>query len=46
MDHSKNYAKVKSYYDYGVWNISRVRNAVLKKWITSEEYLEITGEAF
>ena len=33
---SKNYEKVKKYYDIGVWNKARVYNAV-GKWITEEE---------
>jgi len=40
---SKNYEKVKKYYDTGVWNKARVYNAV-DKWITKEEYKAITGE--
>lgn len=40
------YDKVKSYYDKGLWNIVMVRNAVLKEWITSEEFKEITGEDY
>lgn len=46
MDHSKNFEKVKTYYDIGLWNINKVRNAVLKEWITEEEFTEITGESF
>jgi len=38
--------KVKYYYDNGLWNISRVRNAVVKNWITAEEFEEITGESY
>ena len=34
---SKNYSKVKEYYDRGLWSKTRVRNAV-GKWITEEEY--------
>jgi len=37
---------VKQYYDAKLWNISRVKNAVLKGWITSNEYELITGEVF
>ena len=44
--HSKKYAKVKLYYDRGVWTKEMVYNAVIKGWITEEEYEEITGEAF
>lgn len=42
-EHSKNFEKVKKYYDEGRWNEARVRNAVVKEWITEEEYKEITG---
>ena len=41
---SKNYNKVKSYYDRGLWSIERVREAVVKGWITPEEYKLITGQ--
>lgn len=37
------YAKVKKYYDSGLWDITRVKNAVIKKWITADEFKEITG---
>lgn len=37
------YDKVKDFYDNGLWNISRVRDAVEKDWITPEEFYEITG---
>lgn len=43
MEHSKYFEKVKKYYDEGFWNDIRVRNAVLKGWITEEEFEEITG---
>lgn len=42
---SKNYEKVKKYYDNGVWNQARVYNAV-GKWITETEYEEITGAKY
>jgi len=41
---SKNYSKVKKYYDSGLWSLAMVRNAV-GRWITPEEFMEITGEA-
>lgn len=44
--HSKNFEKVKSYYDKGLWSIERVRQAVVKEWITKEEYKEIIGEDY
>jgi len=44
--HSKNFEKVKSYYDKGLWNEEMVRNAVVKGWITEEEFLEIVGKNY
>lgn len=41
---SPKYNKVKEYYDKGLWNKKAVRNAVIKGWITEEEYREIIGE--
>lgn len=45
--HSKNFTKVKNFYDNGLWNEARVRNAVTNPksnpWITAAEYEEITG---
>lgn len=38
--------KVKSYYERGLWDIVRVRNAVVKGWITAEEFFMITGEIY
>lgn len=46
MDHSPKYEKVKHYYDTGSWKISRVREAVVKGWITEDEFEEITGEPY
>lgn len=43
MEHSKNYEKVRRFYNLGVWNETRVRNAVKMGWITEEEFTEITG---
>lgn len=37
------FEKVKYYYDNGLWDIHRVRNAVVKKWITAAEFKVITG---
>lgn len=37
---------VKTYYDKGLWNITRVKNAVVKNWITEEQFKEITGEDY
>lgn len=43
---SNKFKKVKSYYESGLWDISRVRNAVVKGWITAEEFFMITGEIY
>lgn len=45
MDHSKNFEKVKTYYKSGLWDITKVRNAV-GRWITEAEFKEITGMDF
>lgn len=45
-EHSPKYEKVKYYYDTGLWNKAMVANAVVKEWITSAEYEEITGEPY
>lgn len=45
-EHSPKFEKVKTYYDKGLWKIGAVRNAVVKGWITAEEFEEITGEPF
>ena len=42
---SKNYHKVKDYYERGLWSSERVYNAV-GKWITAEEYTAITGQKY
>ena len=41
--HSAKFEKVKYYYDTKRWSLDMVKNAVLKGWITEEEYTEITG---
>ena len=46
MEHSPKYEVVKNYYDSGLWKKKAVRNAVLKGWITADEYEEITGEPY
>ena len=49
--HSKNFDKVKYYYNLivngeRVWGKDRIRNAVVKGMITTEEYEEIVGEPY
>lgn len=48
MEHSKNFAKVKRFYDMKLWNEERVRNAVTATpaWITKSEFAEITGKPY
>ena len=41
----KNFKKVKDYYDDKLWDERRVRLAV-GRWITAEEYKEITGKDY
>lgn len=43
---SKRFDTVKRYYERGLWKIGAVRSAVIKGWITEEEYQLITGEAY
>lgn len=43
---SKKFAKVKRYYDEGLWSKRQVHDAVVKGWITAEEYKIITGDPY
>lgn len=43
---SARFLEVKAFYDSGKWRKARVRNAVKAKWITAEEYKQITGEDY
>ena len=45
-EHSPKFELVKNYYDKGQWKIKAVKNAVIKHWITAEEFKEITGEDY
>lgn len=38
--------KAKKYYDRPLWSKARVHKAVECKWITADEYKEITGEEY
>ena len=40
------YKKLKMYYDSGLWDDKRLKNAVIKKWITEEEFKNITGYSY
>ena len=39
---SKHFNQVKKYFDKGLWSLERVRNAVIKGWITEAEFFLIT----
>ena len=43
---SKKFKKVKNYYDSGLWTIEMVKQAVIKNWITAEEFETITGQPY
>lgn len=43
---SKQYDKIKTYYDTGLWNKTRIKNMVDKNIITKEEYKMITKESY
>lgn len=43
---SKNFEKVKDYYDRGLWSKERVKQAVIQGWITEEEYTLIVNEPY
>lgn len=45
-EHSEKFYLVKDYYEAGLWKKKAVRNAVIRGWITDEEFEEITGEPF
>ena len=40
------FEKVKMYYENGYWTLEMVRNAVIKNWITVEQFKEITGKDY
>lgn len=45
-EHSPKFELVKAHYDAGEWKKKAVRNAVIKGWITEDEYEEIVGEPY
>lgn len=45
-EHSEKFEMVKDYYDTGKWKKKAVKNAVVKGWITAEEFEEIVGEPY
>lgn len=44
--HSKDFEKIKRYYDNRFWTKKMVKNVVIKGKITAEEYEEITGDPY
>jgi uncharacterized XkdX family phage protein len=40
------FERIKNYYDTGLWDIERVRNAVVKEKITKAQFKEITGQDY
>ncbi|MBQ2856543.1 MAG: XkdX family protein [Bacteroidaceae bacterium] len=40
------YERIKKYYDEGLWNIDRVRDAVTKGFITEDQFEEITRQTY
>ena len=46
VKHSAKFDKVQQYYQIGSWSVAMVRNAVVKGWITEDEFTEITGEPY
>lgn len=45
-EHSKKFETVKTYWLRRVWNEAKMRQAVVKGWITAEEFTEITGLSY
>lgn len=45
-EHSERFYMVKENYDCSFWKKKAVKNAVVKGWITAEEYAEIVGEPY
>ncbi len=45
-EHSEKFELVKSLYNKRLWSKKRIHDAVVKNWITAEEYKEITGEEY
>ena len=43
---SKKFKQIQYWYKTGMWSIEKVRDAVVKGWITEEEYEQITGEPY
>lgn len=46
MAKKSRFEMVKNFYDNGLWKKKRVRDAVVKGWISPENYREITGQNY
>ena len=46
MEHSAKFEEVMRFYKNRLWSERMTRNAVVKGWITAEEFEEITGTAY
>ena len=40
------YEKIKEYYRLGLWGDKRVHDAVKKRYVSAEEYKELTGKEY
>lgn len=40
------FEKIKFYYEMGLWDINRVKDAVVKGKIIAEQFKEITGQDY
>lgn len=40
---SAKYKELRNYYLFGLWDKEMLKKGVVKRWITAEEYKEITG---
>lgn len=38
--------KIEKWYKQGLWSEKMLRNAVEKKWLTADEFEEITGKKY
>ena len=43
---SEKYAEYKYYYELGLWSETKLRNAVTKGKLTSDEFEKITGKTY
>lgn len=43
---SPKYQLVAYYYEMRMWDLNRVKAAVVKGWVTGAEYQQITGEVY